>query len=667
MTGKRNPSILLAGVFAFIVGGCSNNPNPPAWNDENTIFSRLGAEPGSYDPVVSYTVNDGVVMDLIYPSYYRYNYLHQNPWTFDLNVGLKEPERIPFSGTLHTKTGDKLFTGEQWILEIRHDMKFQDDPCFPGGKGRNITAKDIEYAVKRMANPKLEFPLADQLSDKMLGWEDYGNAFAKLGDKNYDQPLDGFKIDPQNPYKFSIFFTTKYPQFRFLLAMHFTTPTAREAVEKYKDDFKLKHPVGCGAFKLAEYTPHNQIVLVRNPNCNFETYPTSGAPGTPKELLADAGKPLPLVNRLVIRLISETVTTYNLFDQGYLDSWGIGQANAQSMLHAIRPGAEMTKRGLVMKQGSYPAVEYCGFNMEDPVFGGYTPQKRKLRQAISLAIDSNAYIDLMYQGLAQKSEFLLPHGLCGFDENYKNPYRAYQPDLVKAKQLLAEAGYPDGVSATTHERLVLNYDNYTDSPTDRERERLITKLISALGIEVTSRDTDYPTFDDKVKHKKIQFFTYGWVADYPDPENFCLLLYGPLASPGPNGVVYKNPEYDRLFEQMRGMDDGPARADVIHKMRDLAVEDCAWIYLVENEAPTVYQPWVVNAESNPILNDIAKYRNIDVEKRKRLQAEWNAPVIGPFFIALILIIVGSIPAVATVNRKRNRRARVPASKTGGQN
>ena len=134
------------------------------------------------------------------------------------------------------------------------------------------------------------------------------------------------------------------------------------------------------------------------------------------------------MNRAEFRIITEPITSYNLFDQGFFDSLGVGQANAPVLLHASKPGSSMSRRGIEMLKGAYPTIEYLAFNMEDPTFGGYTPAKRKLRQAISpLAVDSEAYVALMNQGLGVTSGFLflIPRGLGGYDPSYRNPYREY--------------------------------------------------------------------------------------------------------------------------------------------------------------------------------------------------------------------------------------------------
>ena len=647
---------LLVGLI-LLLAGCSNSPHPAEWNASDTYFVVTAAEPVSFDPGNSYNAGDAPIMDLIYPQYFRYNYLKEAPWGFQLNLGLVEPNREPLDGT----DGGKPFHGEKWTFELRHDIRFQDDPCFAGGKGRAVTAHDIEYSFKRLCDPKTAFPLDGNLADKVLGWKAYKKDFGSYGGGNYDRPLPGFRVDPGNPYRFSILLTTKYPQLRYIMAMHFTTPVPREAVEKYKDSFSLFHPVGCGTFKMQEYIPHDHIVLIRNPNNNLEKYPNQGGPATNPELLADADKPLPLTNRIDIDIILEPVTVYNLFDQGYLDSWGIGQTNAQFMLRAMRPGERMIKRGITLKEGVVPFFEYCGFNMSDPTFGGYTPEKRKLRQAISLTIDSDAYIDLLYQGLAKKSEFLLPRGLGGYDPNYVNPYRVYDPTLKRAKELLAEAGYRNGIDPKTGSKLVLTLDNFLESPIDRLRGRVLVKQIERIGIKVATVDETYATYNDKVKTGKIQFYDWGWVADYPDAEDFLMLLYGPN-SPDPNNDQYKNKEYDKLFEQVRGMDDGPKRAALIHKMRDIAVEDCPYIYIDEPESHDVYQPWIRNGVCNPIVSDLYKYRAVRPHERVQLQQRWNRQLVVPFVAFFGVLVLGSIPAWRTVRRQRNRRSLRPAPK-----
>ena len=149
----------------------------------------------------------------------------------------------------------------------------------------------------------------------------------------------------------------------------------------------------------------------------------------------------------------------------------------------------------------------------------------------------------------------------------------------KAKKLLAEAGYPDGVDPKTGQKIVLHYDNTATNAAGRIQVGILQKQIERCGIKVESRATPPNVFQDKLLKGQHQMIFYGWFADYPDPENFVFLLYGPNKKPGPNASSYHNAEYDKLFEQMRSMDDGPERMAIIRKMRDISVEDCPWIYV----------------------------------------------------------------------------------------
>lgn len=242
------------------------------------------------------------------------------------------------------------------------------------------------------------------------------------------------------------------------MAMHFTSPLAHEAIEKYGKDL-AQHPVGSGAFMLGDLKPRGHIYLKANPNYREETYPTEGAPGDREAgLLKDAGKRLPLVKEVHFGIIRENITAWNLFMQGYQDRSGVTQSNYQQVLgQAGQISDEMKRNGIELHRDVGIDISYFAFNMTDPVVGGYIAKNRKLRQAISLVIDSQAFTDLLTQGIGRQAQFIVAPGLFGYDPNYKNPYR--QPDLSKAKRLLAEAGYPEGIDPRTGERLTLFYEN----------------------------------------------------------------------------------------------------------------------------------------------------------------------------------------------------------------
>lgn len=651
-------ALLLLGLLA----GCGNNPYAPGETAQPVIYRALGDDPKSLDPSVSYMADEAAIIDVLYTPYFRYHYLKRDPYVLELGLGAMEPIREPYPYTVHENGRPVTRQGERWTFRIKSGVRFQDDPCFPGGKGREITADDILFSFRRMADPSVPCPVLSFFADKIVGFLDYiehNRALAQAGKKaDYQAPVAGLQRDPQDPYTFRILLNQPYPQLRYLMAMHFTAPIAREAVERYGAGL-ARHPVGSGPFKLAEWVPKQRIVLEVNPNRLEEYYPTEGAPGDREAgLLEDAGRRLPLSDKIVYTMLREGITGWNLFLQGYQDAWGVSQTNYQQVMS--RQGQlspEMTRRGIRLLRDTTPNTYYFAFNMRDPVFGGYSPQKRKLRQAISLAVDSQAYIDLFSQGTGLPAQFLLPPGIFGYDPEYQNPYRQYDPKLTRAKKLLAEAGYPNGIDRKTGERLTLYYDNAATTAAGRQYVALTVKQIEALGVKVVSRSTRGIIWQGLVDQGKFQFINFGWLADYPDPENFLFLLYGPNRRPGPNCAGYDNPEYNRLFEQMRAMDDGPEREAIIRRMRDLVVEDCPWIFQQHDESLSIHFDWLQNVKPHGVANDVVKYRRVDGEQRAARQAEWNRPNYWPAVGLAAFLILGSLPAANVVRRHYRRRAR----------
>jgi ABC-type transport system substrate-binding protein len=353
-----------------------------------------------------------------------------------------------------------------------------------------------------------------------------------------------------------------------------------------------------------------------------------------------------------------------MFVQGYLDSYGVTQENySQVVSRAGSLTPEMEAKGITLRKVVDPGISYLLFNMDDPVVGGYTPQKRKLRQAISLSLDAQAFLDLFSQGNGKLAEFIIPPGLFGYDENYKNPYRRYDPSLKRAKELLAEAGYPNGIDKKTGQKLTIYFDNAGVTAAGRQYAGLLVKQVSRLGIKVESRPLRPIVWQDRVDKGQFQFISYGWLADYPDPENFVFLLYGPNKRPGPNHTNYNNPEYNKLFEQMRAMEDSLARRALIEKMRAIAVEDCPMVFMEHGEDLALNYNWLQNAKIHAIANDVTKYRRVDGPARAGAQTKWNRPIVWPLLVFIALLFVGSIPAANTVKQRRTRRLRREPSET----
>ena len=634
-------------ALALTLAGCSNSPYPAGQAARPVLYRALGDDPRTLDPSVSYTVSEARIVDLIYPAFYQYHYLKRDPYVLELALGAEAPRRVPWPTAASA--------GERWTFRIKPGLRFQDDPCFPGGRGREVVANDFIYAFRRMADPSVACPVRSFFEDKILGFAAYVAANRAHG-ADYAAPVEGLQLDPGDPYVFHIALNQPYPQLRYLMAMHFTTPIAHEAAERYGEEL-ARHPVGCGPYVMTEYARKKRIVLSANPNRHTEVYPSEGAPGDAEAgLLAHAGARLPLADTVVFTMIREGTTGWNLFLQGFMDAWGVDAQNYHQVISVkgdLSP--EMRQRGVSLYRAADPNIRYFTFNMNDPVVGGTTQRARKLRQAISLAIDAQEFIDLFQQGYGVPAQWIVPPGLLGYDDAYLNPYR--QTSVERGKQLLAEAGYPGGVDAATGERLTIYFDNAAVTPEGLQFVGLLKKHVERLGITLESRSWRPIVWQDRIDKGQFQFTQYGWLADYPDPENFVFLLYGPNKRPGPNAAAYANPEYDRLFEQMLSMEDGPQRLAIIDRMRDIAVEDCPWVYLYHAEGLFIAYDWLQNVKPHPVANDTTKYQGIDAALRAERQAAWNQPSWPPAFVAAALLIVAMLPAVQVVRRRRGRRLR----------
>ncbi|MGV3618882.1 MAG: ABC transporter substrate-binding protein [Fimbriimonas sp.] len=637
-------------VGVLLLAGCDNSPYPPEPPGKRVLHLSLRDEPNTLDPAAALSP---AIVDLIYPAYFEYDYLRRDPVPLNLAVGAMPPKIEPW------RLPDGRM-GERWTFRIKPGLRFQDDPCFPDGRGREIRANDVLFALKRLADPAVSAPYFSYVEGRILGMAAYakanGERLKRKLPADFDADVPGLQADPHDPYTFRIVLTEPFPQLKYIMALRCTSPQAREAWDRYGKELR-RHPVGSGPFRLKEYLPKQRIVLEANPNRRREFYPTVGAPGDREAgLLKDAGKPLPRSDEIVYSIVRESISSWNRFLQGYEDAWGVNQTNYQTVMAG--PGElspEMRANGVRLLRTGIPNVIGFVFNMDDPTFGGYAPGQRKLRQAISLAIDRQEIVDLFSQGNSLPAEFLVPPAITGYDPKYRNPYSGR--DLAKAKRLLAEAGFPGGKDRRTGERLKLYYDNNAQDALGRQYVGLVRRQISALGIDVVGRSWRPVVMADRQEKGQWQFAAFDWYADYPDPEMFLLMLYSPNKRPGMNRTNYRNPEVDRLFERIRIMDDGPERQRLVHRLRDLAVEDCPWVYVEHRRALAVGHSWMKNRKMGQVDADLSKYWSVDPEERARRVREWNRPRLAPLGIGVGLFVLGTIPAALGLRKRARTTAR----------
>lgn len=572
---------------------------------------------------------------------------------------------------------------------------------FPKTGTRELSSDDYIFEIKRMADPQIGCPIYPMLEKYILGYHDYAELLKKdlagiraqrkkaLG-ASYNQMLDEKNnpivldynahalpgVEKINEHTYRIILNAKYPQFIFWLAMPFFAPVPQEAARFYgqpllagKNITLDRYPVGTGAYMMDTFNPNMEIILARNANFHGERYPDYGEGDDEKKgLLTDAGKEVPFIDRIVFKLEKETIPRWNKFLQGYYDSSGISSESFdQAVSIGSGGGADVTDamkaRGIRLLTSVRPATYYAGFNMLDETVGGYSAEKQKLRQAVSIALDYEEYIEIFNNGRGIHAMSLIPPGIFGYGGAEEiNPYvyaydngkkKAERLSIEYARRLLAEAGYPEGRDKTGRP-LTITFDNPMTGADSTPVVNWYIKKFKTLGIQLENRTTDYNRFQEKMQKGNFQFFTWGWNADYPDPENFLFLLAGAngkVKFQGENASNYSNPEFDRLFKQMENMDSTPERAKIIRKLTEISQKDAAIVFGYHPVTFGLFHKWVENQKPHSMSFNTMKYLKLSPEERYKLRRAWNRPVVWP--VAAVIVIIGALIAIGmTVIRKK---------------
>ena len=562
---------------------------------------------------------------------------------------------------------------------------------------RELVAEDFVYALKRHATTRIEAPVFSVFAEYVIGLKDYAarvkaedaKLLAGLPEDLRDKPFLDFRQWPlsgasaPDRYTFRVRLKGKYPQMSYWMAMPFFAPVPWEADAFYAQPgmneagLSLNQwPVGTGPYMMTTFERDRLHVMKRNPNYRGEPYPCEGMPeDRAAGLLDDCGKTLPLIDTLYNPIEKEKVPRKEKFKQGFFDvpeierpEWGVEfRSDADDSDELARLFAQ---RGFKFPLMTDISNWYLGFNMLDPVVGrGDTPaqqeKNRKLRQAISIAVDWEEGYGRIFKhkgGVAAHGP--VPPGLFGSREGQGEFHNEVTHRIVNgkpvrrsvedAKRLLAEAGYPDGRDAATGKPLVLNYDfQRVVTPEFKSENDWMVKQFAKLGIQLEIRATDFNQYQDKTLKGKHQIFWAGWLADYPDAENFLFLLYGPNAKSKTNGENisnYENPEFDALFRDLQSMDDGPAKQAAIDRMTALVQRDAPWCFGYFPWGGLAFQSWVGNGKPSILIRDMAKYYRVDPAERARRQAEWNHPVWWP-----MLLLAGAALALVFVARRSWRQ------------
>jgi ABC-type transport system substrate-binding protein len=581
----------------------------PAADMNKTLRTTFRSGESKLDPQAESDEASGTLIDHIFDSLLEYDYLAR-PAKLRPRAATALPE-VSADGTVY-------------VLHVKPGIYFTPDPALKGHR-RELTAQDYAYSIRRLYDPKLKSQWLFLVEGKIKGADAVMADARKANRYDYDRPIAGLRAIDR--YTLRIELNGTDFGFSYVLAMPATSAVAREVAEYYGDDFQ-SHPVGTGPFLLKSWTRGSKIVLEANPDFREEYFEgESGDDPRSQEIAARLkGKRLPIIGRVEVYVIDEDQPRWLAFlnaEHDYIrpipeDFGQIGM-----------PGGELApnlkKKGITTTPDEIAWVTYTTFNMQaqidgkpNPV-GGYTPERIALRRAIAMAYRIDEQVALLDKHQSIRAYTPLPPAVAGHDPNFVSPTLEYNP--AKAKALLDMFGFIDRDGDGYRENpdgspLVFDHAWY---PTQRERQRnqLWKRSMDDIGIRVTFDNVEkLPELRKQARFGKVQSFSYGWIADYPDGENFLQLMWkGSIGQA--NYAMFDLPEYNELYDKAKRLPDGPERDALYAKMVKLICVYVPWMVETYKTSTILMHPWLLNYRKHPFAHEPWRYVDIDLARQPK--------------------------------------------------
>lgn len=559
------------------------------------------AETG-FDPPQLSDLYSRIITANIFDALYGYDYLSR-PARIKPNLAQGMPAVSPDFRT--------------YTVTLRRGIHFADDPAF-GGRKREVTAQDVVYTYKRIFDPKTKSPsLSGMQEEKILGLDDLRKKAQANGSFDYDTEIEGLRaLD-----RYTVQFRLEQPRPRFILTL--ADPgilgiMAREVVEKYGDQI-MEHPVGTGAFMLAEWQRSSRITLVRNPNYREEFYDEQPDPKDPESVAIAArmkGKRLPLLDKVIVSIIDEPQPRWLSFLNSQHDLMERLPQNFAT--HAIpnnKLAPNLAKRGIQIDRVPLSDITMFFFRMDHPLVGGYTPEKVALRRAINLAYNSEEEVRLPRRGQAIVAQGFVMPNTSSFDPNFRSEMGTH--DRGRAVALLDMFGYvdkdgdgwrdlPDG------KPLVLEYETLGTADY-RELDEVLKKNLDAVGIRIVFRIGKWPEQLKAARAGKLMMWGLGLSASSPDSGPVLERGYSKAWGQG-NLARFSNPQFDELYQKQSQMPDGPERDKVIQDAVRILVAYMPYKVRTHRIGTDLMQPWLVGYKRHPNAREFWRYVDVDTAK-----------------------------------------------------
>lgn len=465
-------------------------------------------------------------------------------------------------------------SGTKYTFYLKKGVLFHNDPCFKNGTGREFNAHDVKYTLQKICtNTPYNSAFHFTVKDILQGANDFYSASTS---NNPISELEGVKIIDE--YTIEINLTKSYPLFLNILASASMAIIAQEADEMYAE----KNVIGTGPFVYQKPTDESSLTLVKNKEYHG---------------VDELGNKLPFIDTLMVFFIESKKVELDWFENDKLDLIvGLPSESIKDMVEKQISNFENRPPKYVLSRNPEMATQYYEFNLSRPHFS-----KVKVRQAFNYAIDRDKIINDILKGEAYGPGIhgLTPPTFKGYDITKITGY-TYDPE--KAKKLLAEAGYPNGKGFPTI-KLELNSGGSKNVNVAFEIQK---QLQSTLGIKIDLEVVSLQQKIEDAKYGRADLFRSAWIADYPSPETFLVLLYGKnvpgsLDQPSfPNVTRYINSQYDEFFEKGKQTLNEEERYEYFYKAEQIAMNDAPIMVIWYDEKYTLQKSYLQGYYSNPM-------------------------------------------------------------------
>ncbi len=601
----------------------------PSTTDAIVFHDTYASRIRSIDPATCGDSASTAIQTYFYEGLYTYKYLVR-PVTLRPMLAAHMPS-ISEDGLVYT-------------IPLKTGVHFQRNACFGldedgRPKTREMTADDFVLAFKRVADFHIETQLAYAFIRKIKGVEDYRDRTRRYraGDFSRYDELDLAGVKAIDDHTLQITLAERFPQFIYVLAMHNYAPIPREVLDYHlasePDDEGGRRPVpiedrttditqheaavGTGPYVLEEWQKASRIRLVRNPEYREVLYPDEASEEFREAgLLADAGQRVPFIDVRELRFVEETNPSWMLFENKRRDVASVPRDMYDSVIGLDKElTTQWQARGIDLKKYTSPAVYWIVFNCEDRVLGS----SKSLRQALSLCYNVPLHIDVLHNGRGVPAKNCIPSSFPGWEEAGSSPYARL--DLQLAREKIEDARkelVAKGVIQSGEEIPPLTIDIGDRGEYGRRLGQFMASQFREIGVELKVELQDWPTLQEKVHNKRSQMYTMGWVADYPDAENFLQLFYSPNIDHGTNNSNFSNPRFDVLFRKAAGTMALEDRIPLYVEMVNIISEDCPVLLLSEPVSFLLKYKWMHNIQPHPIRRGTGLYWRIDTDLRQKM-------------------------------------------------